>query len=100
MPTAALPPNQPAPQWPTDRGDGGWPVAGLPEPGQSVLPPHGVAAPDHTVVRLPAVADLFSYLLLDTGECVFTNVAYSRGLVLYAEEYGVPVLDVLLLYSL
>jgi hypothetical protein len=100
MPTAALPPKQPAPQWPTDMDSGGWPVAGLPEPWQSVLPPHGVAAPDHAVVRLPAVADLFSYLLLDTGECVFTNVAYSRGLVLYAEEYGVPVLDVLLLYSL
>jgi len=98
MPTAPLPPKEPAPQWPPDRGDGGWPVARLPEAREAVLPPYGVAAPDHPVVRLPALADLFSYLLLDTGERLVTNVTYSRGLVLYAEEHGILALDVLLLY--
>ena len=63
-----------------------------------MLPPYGVASPEYPVVRLPAVADLSFYLLLDTGERVFTHVAYSRGLVLDAEEHGVLAIDVLLLY--
>ena len=62
-----------------------------------MLPPYGVAAPDHPVVRLPTVADLSSYLLLDIGERVFTHVAYSRGFVFDAEEHGVLALDILLL---
>jgi hypothetical protein len=65
-----------------------------------VLSPYGVASPEYPVVRLPAVADLSSYLLLDTGERGFTNVTDSRGLVFYAEEHGVLALDILLLYSL
>ena len=63
-----------------------------------MLPPNGVASPEYPVVRLPAVADLSLYLLLDTGERVFTHVTYSRGLVLDAEEHGVLAIDVLLLY--
>jgi hypothetical protein len=65
-----------------------------------VLPPYGVAAPENPVVRLPAVADLSSYLLLDTGERVFTDLTDSRSLVLDAEEHGVLALDILLLYWL
>jgi hypothetical protein len=65
-----------------------------------MLPPDGVASPEYPVVRLPAVADLSSYLLLDTGERGFTHVTYSRGLVLDAEEHGVLALDSLLLYWL
>jgi hypothetical protein len=65
-----------------------------------VLPPYGVAAPENPVVRLPAVADLTSYLLLDTGERVFTDLTDSRSLVLDAEEHGVLALDILLLYWL
>jgi hypothetical protein len=65
-----------------------------------VLPPYGVASSEYTVIRLPAVADLDSYLLLDTGERGFTNVTDSRGLVFDAEEHGVLALDSLLLYSL
>jgi hypothetical protein len=65
-----------------------------------VLPPYGVAAPNHPVVRLPALAYLSSYLLPDTVERVFAHVAYSRGLVLDAEEHGVLALDILLLSSL
>jgi hypothetical protein len=65
-----------------------------------VLSPHGVASPEYPVVRLPAVADLSSYLLLDTGERGFTYVTDSRGLVLDAEEHGVLALDSLLLYRL
>jgi hypothetical protein len=65
-----------------------------------VLPPYSVAAPDHPVVRLPAVADLFFHLLLDTGERGFTHVTDSRGLILDAEEHGVLALDSLLLYWL
>jgi hypothetical protein len=75
-------------------------VAWLAEAGKSVLPPYGVAAPDHPLVRLPAVADLFFHLLLDTGERGFTHVTDSRGLVLDAEEHGVLALDSLLLYWL
>ena len=63
-----------------------------------MLQPNGVASPEYPVVGLPAVADLSLYLLLDTGERVFTHVAYSRGLVLDAEEHGVLAIDVLLLY--
>jgi hypothetical protein len=65
-----------------------------------MLPSYGVASPEYPVVRLPAVADLSSYLLLDTGERGFTNVTDSRGLVLDAEEHGVLALDSLLLYWL
>jgi hypothetical protein len=65
-----------------------------------VLPPYGVAAPEYPVVGLPAVADLSSYLLLDTGERGFTDFTDSRGLVLDAEEHGVLALDSLLLYWL
>jgi hypothetical protein len=65
-----------------------------------VLPPYGVASSEYPVVRLPAVADLSSYLLLDTGERGFTHFTDSRGLVLDAEEHGVLALDNLLLYWL
>jgi hypothetical protein len=65
-----------------------------------VLPPYGVAAPEYPVVRLPAVADLSLYLLLDPGERGFTDFTDSRGLVLDAEEHGVLALDILLLYWL
>jgi hypothetical protein len=65
-----------------------------------VLPPYGVAAPENPDVRLPAVADLSFYLLLDTGERVFTDLTDSRSLVLDAEEHGVLALDILLLYWL
>ena len=65
-----------------------------------MLPPDGVASPEYPVVRLPAVADLSSYLLLDTGERVFTDLTDSRSLVLDAEEHGVLALDILLLYWL
>jgi hypothetical protein len=65
-----------------------------------VLSPYGVAPPEYPVVRLPAVADLSSYLLLDTGERGFTHFTYSRGLVLDAKEFGVLALDSLLLYWL
>jgi hypothetical protein len=65
-----------------------------------VLPPYGVAAPENPVVRLPAVADLSFYLLLDTGERIFTDLTDSRSLVLDAEEHGVLALDILLLYWL
>jgi hypothetical protein len=65
-----------------------------------VLLPHGVPSPEYPVIRLPAIADLSSYLLLDTGEHGFTDVTYSRSLVLDAEEHGVLVLDGLLLYRL
>jgi hypothetical protein len=65
-----------------------------------VLPPYGVASSDYPVIRLPDIANLSSYLLLDTGERVFTHVAYSRGLLLDAEEHGVLALDILLLYWL
>ena len=64
-----------------------------------MLPPYGIAAPEYAVIRLPAVADLSFYLLLDTGERGFTDFTDSRGLVLYAEEHGVLALDILLLYS-
>ena len=63
-----------------------------------MLPPYGVAAPEYPVIRPPAVADLSFHLLLDTGECGFTDFTDSRGLVLYAEEHGVLALDSLLLY--
>jgi len=63
-----------------------------------VLPPYGVATPDHLIVRLPTLADLYFNLLLDTGERGFTNLAYSRGFVLDAEEHGVLAHDILLLY--
>jgi hypothetical protein len=65
-----------------------------------MLPPDSVASPEYPVVRFPAVADLSSYLLLDTGEHVFTHFADSRGLVFNAEEHGVLALDSLLLYWL
>jgi hypothetical protein len=65
-----------------------------------VLPPYGIASPDHPVVGLPAVADLSFYLLLDTGERGFTDLTDSRCLVLDAEEHGVLALDILLLYCL
>jgi hypothetical protein len=65
-----------------------------------VLPPYGVASSEYPVVRLPAVSDLSSYLLLDTGERVFTDLTDSRGFVLDAEEHGVLALDSLLLYWL
>ena len=65
-----------------------------------MLPPYGVASPEYSVVRLPAVADLSSYLLLDTGERGFTYVTDSCGLVFDAEEHGVLALDSLLLYWL
>jgi hypothetical protein len=65
-----------------------------------VLPPYGVASPDHAVVGLPAVADLSSHLLLDTGERDFTDLSDSRCLVLDAEEHGVLALDILLRYCL
>src|SRR5215211_1586394 len=64
-----------------------------------MLPPYGVAAPEYAVIRLPAVADLTFYLLLDTGERGFTDFTDSRGLVLDAEKHGVLALDILLLYS-
>jgi hypothetical protein len=65
-----------------------------------MLPPYGVAVPDHPLIRLPAVAELSAYLLLDTGERGFTDLTDSRGLVLDAEEHGVLALDSLLLYWL
>jgi hypothetical protein len=65
-----------------------------------VLPPYGVASPEYPVVRLPALADLSSYLLFDTGERGFTDLTDSRGFVLDAEEHGVLALDNLLLYWL
>jgi len=65
-----------------------------------VLSPNGVASPEYPIIRLPAVADLSSYLLLDTGERVFTDLTDSRGFVLDAEEHGVFALDDLLLYWL
>jgi len=61
-----------------------------------VLPPYGVAALDHPLIRLPALADLSFHLLLDAGERVVTQLAYSCGLVLDAEEHGVLAHDVLL----
>ena len=65
-----------------------------------MLPPYGISAPEYPVVRLPAVADLSSYLLLDTGERGFADLTDSRGLVLDTEEHGVLAVDSLLLNRL
>ena len=62
-----------------------------------MLPPYGVAAPDHPVVGLPVFADLYFHLLLDAGERIVSHVTYSRRLVLDAEEHGVLRVDALLL---
>jgi hypothetical protein len=35
-----------------------------------MLPPYGVAPPDHPLVGLPVLADLYFHLLLDCGECI------------------------------
>src|SRR5215218_1581433 len=78
----------------------GWPGARLPQAGEAMLPPYGVAAPDHPVVRLPPCADFSFHLLFDSGERGVANLSYSRGFVLDAEEHGILALDVLLLQSL
>ena len=96
----SLLPKELAPEWIPDAGDGGGSVAGLPEAREPVLPPYGVATPDHPFVELPALADLSFHLLLDPGERVVAHLTYSRGLVLDAEEYGVFALDIPLLYWL
>ena len=63
-----------------------------------MLAPYGVASAQDLVIRGPTLANLPFYLLLDAGEGVSVHFANPRRFVLDAEEHGVLVLDVILLY--
>jgi len=63
-----------------------------------VLAPYGVASAQDLVIGGPALANLPLYLLLDAGEGGSVHFANPRRFVLDAEEHGVFVLDVILLY--
>ena len=67
--------------------------------GQSVLAACGVPAPEDLGVSLPVLADLVLQLVLYARQGLVLHAAELRGLVLYAEQEGVFVLDGRLAYA-